>query len=536
MGILIDLKIGVVGKSLGVISVLQQEGIPFFEINFLRFEMDNKYSTLLFVKKVEGRDIGLLKKYLSEGGTVIFDKLNKHLRYRLYAEKINLDNMKHAGYIECYKKENSYFIYIDKDLRREIEDRQAVVKEFLTEVGTVKEKVALFPKYKNREILLQALMLAFHIRNLPFIRLWYYPAACRSVFNFRFDLDEDTDNDLERIEKASKQFKDCTSWFVSCASFERNRFKIQKLIEDGFDVQSHGYYHHTYLDAEQNDLNIKKSIDYFHNLHDSAKGFVAPKGRWNEGLQMKLEKYGFLYSSEFSLDYDNLPFYPIIQNRFSTVLQIPVHPICWGSYKDASIENDEGVKKYLEKVIVAKYNSRQPALIYGHPSENIGKNPKLLEMIYCVIGSLKGLRRIRLTDFARWWSKRHAVRFQGVTFDASKRVLSYTLENSIDFSDLCLNINMPSDRSSYYDIIGQNGEVLVDDIEYEACNHVYAEPDIYRERIWQRSCLKRIKDGLVNMLDWEECTNPDDLIKDTIRGRVKYCLRKLGFDKIKVNI
>ena len=455
---------------------------------------------------------------------------------RISTKKAIFNGQLYGGHIECYETCGGYLIYINKELRRELENKQPVIKEFFTKAGTVREKVALFPKYKNREILSQALMLSFHIRNLPFVRLWYYPASCRSVFNFRFDLDEDTDSDLERVEKASEQFKDCTSWFVSCASFEKNRFKIEKLIKDGFDVQSHGYYHHTYMDAEQNDLNIKKSIDYLHNLHGSPEGFVAPKGRWNEGLQMKLEKYAFLYSSEFSLDYDNTPFYPVIQNRFSTVLQIPVHPVCWGSYKDAGIENDEGVRKYLEKVIVDKYSSFQPALIYGHPSENISKNPKLLETIYGMVGSMKGLRKIRLTDFARWWSKRHGVRFQDITFDISKRVLSYTLENGVDFSDSCLNIRLKGDKSSCCGISNQETGLFIDKLKYEDCRYLSAETNIYSEEIWKPTHLKRLKEAVVDILDWEECTRPEDILKNNARGRAKYYLRRLGFDKIKVNI
>ena len=458
----VDMKIGVINESLETISMLKQEGISFSGISAMEAKDIEQYASILIAGKIDNSEANLFKNYLEKGGAIVFDKVNRHLVSHICPKTSGSDVSTHGGCISCHKAGNGYLIYIDKDLSREMEDRQSVVKEFLTEAGTVRERVALFPKYKNREILSQALMLSFHIRNLPFVRIWYYPASCRSVFNFRFDLDEDTDSDLERVIGVSERFKDCTSWFVSCASFEKNRFKIKKLIEDGFDVQSHGYYHHTYKDAGQNELNIKKSIDYLHNLNVSAKGFVAPKGRWNEGLQMKLERYGFLYSSEFSLDYDNLPFYPVIQNRFSTVLQIPIHPVCWGSYKDAGIENDEGVEKYLEKVIINKYDNRLPALIYGHPSENISKNPKLLEMIYSAAGSMKGLKATRLTDFAKWWSKRNRIGFRDLTFDTSRRILGYSLEDGADFTDSCLNVRLKGDKSSYCGISSRKGDLLID--------------------------------------------------------------------------
>ena len=39
-------------------------------------------------------------------------------------------------------------------------------------------------------------------------------------------------------------------------------------------------------------------------------GFAAPHGRWNPGLDAVLEDLGYLYSSDFQLGYDDLPFFP----------------------------------------------------------------------------------------------------------------------------------------------------------------------------------------------------------------------------------
>lgn len=533
---LFNIKTGLIGKSSEIVSMLRQEGIPFFEHDSLGSGKLNDRESILIISKVGGRDIKPLKDHLFKGGAIICDRLNKDLVSCMRVKRMDFDDSIYRGYIECYESSGGYIVYINKYLFKEIDDKRAVIKEFFTSAGIVREKVALFPKYRDREILSRALMASFHIRSLPFVRLWYYPKAQRSVFSFRFDLDEDTDNDLEHIAEASMQFKDCTTWFVSCASFERNIYKIKKLIDDGFDVQSHGYYHHTYGDSGQNEVNINKSINYINSLHGSVEGFAAPMGRWNEGLQAVLERLGFLYSSEFSLDYDNFPFYPIMHGRISSILQIPIHPICWGIYKDAGIEDNEAIREYMQKVVIKKYDARLPILIYGHPSESIGKEPKLLEAIYGIVDPLPKLWRAKFSDLAKWWNKRDKVRFKNLIFNASKRTFSYVLEDGTDFSDLYLNIKIHTDQISYYGIDGLSGNVRLNELRYETSRYLKADPDLYRESVWKKTRLKKLKEGLVDMLDWEERTPLSEIKRNSLASNLKYILRRCGFDKVKLNV
>ena len=535
MDSLINIKLGLIGKSCEIMSMLRQEGIPFSRYDSLESCKLNGRESMLIISKASGRDMELLKDHLCKGGAVICDILNKDLISRMRAKKLDYDDSLYGGSIGRYESSGGYIVYVDKDLRKEASYSRAVIKEFFTSAGTIREKVASFPKYRDREILSRALMASFHVRGLPFVRLWYYPKGFRSLFNFRFDLDEDTGNDLELIAGVSEKYKDCTTWFVSCASFEKNAHKIKKLIDDGFDVQSHGYFHHTYSDSEQNEINIKKSIGYIGNLRGSVEGFAAPMGRWNEGLQVVLERLGFLYSSEFSLDYDNLPFYPISRSIFSSVLQIPIHPICWGIYKDAGIVNDNAIREYMQKIVIKKYEARLPILLYGHPSESIGKDPKLLEMVYGTADSLSNLWRARLSDLARWWKKREKVRFKEVTFDASKKTFSYELEDGADFSGIHLNVQVRADKAAYYGITGLSGNVSLDELQYEESRYLKADPDLYRERVWKKTRLKRLKDGLVDMLDWEESTPLNEIKRNSAASNIKYLLRRCGFDKVKIN-
>src|SRR5207244_3181934 len=91
----------------------------------------------------------------------------------------------------------------------------------------------------------------------------------------------------------------------------------------GGDVGSHGYWHHTYADADDNLRNVARGIEVLRAAGIEPSGFVAPHGRFNGGLLDALQRLGVTHSSEFALAYDDWPFFP----RGSSLLQIPVHPV-----------------------------------------------------------------------------------------------------------------------------------------------------------------------------------------------------------------
>lgn len=414
---------------------------------------------------------------------------------------------------------------------KKINDRTAgsgsVIKEFITSAGMVREKVALFPGKDMRQEFSRNIAESFYKRGLPFIRIWYYPRSYRSVFNFRFDLDEDHGTDLENIASISAGHKDCTTYFTCCSSFEKNSYKIENLVKSGFDVQSHGYYHHTYSDKRQNDKNIDRSLEYFRRFNYPIKGFAAPKGIWNEGLQASLEERSFLYSSEFAFDYDNFPRYPFLNGRFSEVLQIPIHPVCWGLYAAAGIKDDSAIKEYMLNVIMKKYEYNLPVMIYGHPGENISRDTRLLEDIYERVDSLKGIWRARFSDIALWWKKRSEIDFKDFDFDEEKNVLRYKIEGASDISGVSLSIETAGGKRALCAITGREGVIDLKSLNYETFNNTDSMPEIYGSRSWNMPSIKRFKECVARAIDWEKNTPVDELRRDTVASGIKYILRRL---------
>ena len=266
---------------------------------------------------------------------------------------------------------------------------------------TLTERVGRVAKAPIRRRLLERLRQAVTKAGGTWARLSPYPFPYRSAFNFRADLDEPVADDYERFARARRPVADCTTHFVSTHAYGRHPRVLADLLR--FDTQSHGHYHVIYRDAEAN----RRNLDRAHRILDEAgfspSGFAAPHGRWNSGLDDVLEGFGYLYSSDFQLGYDDYPFFPWRGERFSTVLQVPIHPICEGLFLDAGANNGRVIAEHLAGVVRAKIDAGEPAFVYGHPERRLARYPGVLAALGEAVASEALLWRVTLTGFARWW-------------------------------------------------------------------------------------------------------------------------------------
>jgi hypothetical protein len=378
------------------------------------------------------------------------------------------------------------------------------------------ERVSRFPKAAIRERLIRKLRETIARAGGLWARLAPYPFPFRSAFNFRADLDEPYPDDYARFARARASLEDCTTHFVSTHAYGGNR----KVLDDlrRFDTQSHGHFHVVYRDEASNRRNIIRAHVALEQADIAPVAFVAPEGRWNVGLDTVLEEMDYEYASEFHLGYDDLPFFPWRGDRFSRVLQMPIHPICEGLFLDNGARDMRAIGEYLARVVRAKIESGEPAFVYGHPERRLGRAPQILDAIAAEIAGEALLWRVTLTDFARWWRWRLSRRWAVVERSEGRFELQF--EDWDSSYPVALEI-LRGDHVAALPVFGPIMALRMDGLAYER-----------RRRRSDRSVPARapqrrdLRAAVRAVLDWETVTPVDELQVDTFRARLKRGLRR----------
>ncbi|MFH1390643.1 MAG: polysaccharide deacetylase family protein [Candidatus Margulisiibacteriota bacterium] len=224
------------------------------------------------------------------------------------------------------------------------------------------------------------------------------PGKNGGVFLFRVDADLYLKEGQEAFLNIARKYGVKTTWFVNVGNYLGSPAGLEQLLNDDLvEVQSHAFLHRVYPDKARNINNLREAEK--HLPPRRVKGVVAPYGIWNEGFQSALEELGINYSSEFGLAYDRAPFYPRVMDRPSTVIQIPIHPVCSGSFAYAGLPVDEACR-YFARVIEEKHRQGIPIILYGHPNDrDIAYNSQVLDFIFNYASSLAGVKSLSFAQY-----------------------------------------------------------------------------------------------------------------------------------------
>jgi hypothetical protein len=382
---------------------------------------------------------------------------------------------------------------------------------------TLRERVARHPKAWIRRRLIAALREAVAARGGVWMRLAPFPHPYRSAFNLRVDLDEPVAEDYHRFGLARNLLADCCTHFVSTNAYRDEPEVLADLRR--YDTQSHGHYHYVYKDGDANRKNLERAGRILAENGFAIEGFAAPHGRWNASLDDALESMGYLYSSDFRVGYDDLPFFPWKDGRFSRVLQVPVHPVCEGLFLDAGVRDDRVIGEYLASVVEEKVEAGEPAFVYGHPERRLGRMPNILFALARTLKSRPLVWRTTLTEMARWWrwraDRRWIVvprpygRFE-IQFDEWSS--EYPLALEIERGDFRCSIPLSRART-ILDL-----QHLVYEKRTEPAGRVVRPPSPDRRPATLRQIVREA-------IDWETETPFHELAGATLAGRVKKGLR-----------
>jgi peptidoglycan/xylan/chitin deacetylase (PgdA/CDA1 family) len=264
------------------------------------------------------------------------------------------------------------------------------------------ELVSTVAKGEVRHIVRDALAFLHARRGIPYAHLWYFPGGARNAFAFRVDSDAAPRRDVDRLYDIARRNDVSLTWFLDVKSHESWLPHFAAMTGQEFGV--HCYHHRVSGDRADNAANFGKAKTMMEAVGFSPEGFAAPFGVWNRGMATVIKELGFRYSSEFGYAYDTLPFSPASPTGVYGIPQIPVHPICIGTLRQAGY-TDQRMQQYFSMAASWKIARREPLFFYHHPGH---QSWETVESILS-LAALTGVRAMTLGAFAEWWGKRTSV-------------------------------------------------------------------------------------------------------------------------------
>ena len=407
-------------------TILNQEGM---HSNIIK-KISNKNSCIIITDNtsVLFNDI---KNYVFSGGTILVSsykwkrltKIKTYYNFSKFLTPKENSYFSSLDYIETNHKivypknklltpiDKNLFIYKQKlgsgcivvhpfNLEKIYKNHHSIRKNFYDERKELpSEVVSKTSKSSIRKALFLCMKYLYDFKNYPLIRLNYNPKNYSSVFCFRIDSDFSTKKNAEKINSLCEKYSIPATWFIETSSKKmiNNVYKNFKSIEFGY----HNDRHIVFNNLNKNKTNIKNGLLKLKQLKiNNLNGFAAPFGDWNESLDNAIKNI-FSYSSEFGFDYDNFPSYPIIKNKFSKILQLPVHPISIGRLNRSHFTEDEMINYYL-RIINMKYLNKEPIILYFHPNN---KHFSVIEKIFKKIKILN-IKIMTMYDYYSFWTER----------------------------------------------------------------------------------------------------------------------------------
>lgn len=430
------ITIGLTEESHGWVSLLQQEGIPFTVLTSVDQLRPEDFSVVVANSLATQWDEAI-KAYVRRGGALLTSAgyyqrcfggngKKRIIRYLLPERDspfsgIGLVDTHCKGIIleqatMCSTHRGEKSVVIDRhgdgrivafpfDLGNLSSDTRKAQKYFYSPTGKYpKERVALLSKNAIRRLVHAAFELLHDERGIPYCHLWYYPEGANNVFALRVDSDFGTEGEVETLYRFAEDNSTKLNWYLHVQAHDRWLPKFQAM--HGHEIGVHCYEHALLRSTSAARDDIAKAKYLLDENGISASGFAAPFGEWNGKLGSVLQEFGFLYSSEFSYDYDNFPSFPLIDKNISSVLQVPFHPICIGSFNRLKASEREMIE-YFEFVVNMKHANHEPLFFYHHPRD--GHHAVLNHLMEFSKTNLSP--NILVRDFVRWWKERIATKY-----------------------------------------------------------------------------------------------------------------------------
>lgn len=417
--------------------LLGQIGVPVQIVNMNQTVKPDDFSAVVIPRLTGTHKKDALLQYLSEGGSILMEAdvaewllgistVPAHVTYvttegdpifagilpgfvngsfRLPRHGSALESDSGKKLVQILSRGKGSVLVLPSSLSRCVLDTRVRRRNFPSRGPLLpSERVSRQSKHTVREIIQRSLEYLYMKRGLPFVSLWPFPDGAKTLFNFRIDTDFASRENVDDMYELCHRHKIPATWFVETQSSNEG---LSRFVEmENQEIGLHCYRHRVFSDFVRNEEDLKKGIRLLSAHRIRPKGYAAPFGQWNVPLTKALEHRGFTYSSEFCLDFDNLPFYPYLGDRFSPVLQVPIHPIATSRLRNAH-HSDGQMKDYFKDMMEAHITHRLPIFVYDHPSK---ANLEVLNWLFKTVRK-QNIPVVSLKEYAAWWEKRASIRW-----------------------------------------------------------------------------------------------------------------------------
>ena len=318
------------------------------------------------------------------------------------------------------------------------------------------ERVARRTKGEIGLLLQRTIARLFHEQGLPVVRKRSFPERAENIFCFRVDSDYGSREQIDSLYDVARASGMPMTWFLHT---EGHKGWLDHFASfEGEEIALHCARHKAFPDKEGNLANIREARRAMNGAGLKPVGYAAPTGLWNHGVGEAIDEEGFLYSSEFTLACDALPFYPIlplhrrVNQHFYQALQIPIHPVSVGNLARVGL-SDKEMGDYYRTVIERKRYNREPLIFYHHPTH------ERWDVVEGIIESARegGVQALTFQGYAEWWKKREEVRFEASYGEGEVVLQSINRDTSVLF-----DILLPDGRSG---IVEHDGSILLSDLK-----------------------------------------------------------------------
>lgn len=388
------MNIGILNKTLAWDQLASQLNISFSNYNPL-IVSDKKYSLIIVNRECSQDELNILKKVYKEG-TNILEIKNYFSKTNIYSQFVNSINPKIFNIptfsqmldfnSKLYFYSNNSPFKIEKTKTSTLFQLGIEIDNFLLNNNSTRKNFysgeSTFP---NEVVSDNSKYFLRHIFNYILCKSnsEYSSKIKEPIFTFRIDTDKGSETQMFKLYDLLNKHSIKGTWFLDVKSHLNFLDKLQQFKNQEFGLHCFDHSHFTNYDSRINDIHQALSILNSNGI--KVKGTTSPFGQWNEELNSIYEYFNFSYSSEFLIDYDNVPYFPVVNGKFSKVMQIPIHPICIGSLLAAGFSKNKMIK-YFENVILQKYFMNEPICIYHHPTH---EQHEVLETIFELVTKLQ---------------------------------------------------------------------------------------------------------------------------------------------------